>query len=124
MAVDPHYISPQDAATLTARWRKNVPAGAFNGGRFDRIAFDNLLSQPGCAGIRIYMGMELPGAKNNPSLWTFVLVGTDANGNDMVAATGTVTAGGSSADDGGGTEENPVTCPPTCGAPSPLNSPP
>jgi hypothetical protein len=124
MAIDPHYISLQDAAILTARWRHNLPPGAFNGGQFARIAFDNLLNQPGCAGIRIYMGMELPGAKDNPSLWTFVLVGTDANGNDMVGATGAMTTRGSSADDGGGTEEYPVICPPNCGDPSPLNSPP
>ena len=121
MANDPHYISPQDAAVLTARWRQNPPPGALNGGRFDRIAFDNLLGQPGCAGIRIYMGMDLPGSNTNPSLWTFVLVGTDAAGNDMVSAGGAMTAGGTST--GGGTEQNPFQCPPFCGTPSPLNSP-
>jgi hypothetical protein len=123
MAKDPHYISPQDAATLTARWRQNRPDTGLNGGRFDRITFDNLLSQPGCAGIRIYMGLELPGVNNSPSPWTFVIVGTDFNGNDMVSAGGALTAGGTPADGGGGTGEHPVICPPNCGAPSPLNSP-
>lgn len=124
MANDPHYISPQDAAILTARWRQNRPSGGLHGGRFDRIAFDDLLSQPGCAGIRIYMGMELQGAKPNPSLWTFVLVGTDAGGNDMVSAGGALTPRGADVYSGGGTAQNPVLCPPTCGNPSPLNSPP
>jgi hypothetical protein len=123
MANDPHYISPQDAAILTARWRQNLPPGGLNGGQFERVAFDNLLSQPGCAGIRIYMGLEPPGATSNPSLWTFVLVGTDANGNDMVAAGGGLTPRGAAAGSGGGTEEQPVICPPTCGAQSILNSP-
>jgi hypothetical protein len=123
MAIDPHYISLQDAAALTARWRQTPPPGALNGGRFDRIAFDNLLAQPGCAGIRIYMGLELPGTNKNPSLWTFVLVGTDANGNDMVSAGGALTPRGAADGSGGGTEENPFQCPPSCGSQSPLNSP-
>lgn len=122
MAIDPHAISLQNAAALTARWRKNRPPGALHGARFDRIAFDTLLSQPGCEGIRIYLGLELPGAKDDPSHWTFVLVGTDADGNDMVGAGDAVTADGALAD--GGTEENPFQCPPYCGAPSPLNSAP
>ena len=123
MANDPHYISLQDAAALTARWRQNLPSGALNGGRFDRIAFDNLLSQPGCAGIRIYMGMDLPGSNNNPSLWTFVLVSTDADGNDMVGAGSALSPRGAAAGSGGDTEEHPYVCPPVCGATSPLNSP-
>ena len=123
MANDPHYISLQDAAALTARWRQNPPPGALNGGRFDRIAFDNLLAQPGCAGIRIYMGLESPNANNNPSLWTLVLVGTDAAGNDMVDSGGSLTPRGAAAGSSGGTEQYPFQCPPSCGAPSPLNSP-
>lgn len=122
MADDPHYISPQDAAVLTSRWRKEMPDGAFHGARFDRIAFDNLLSQPGCAGIRIYMGMELPGAKDTPSRWTYVLVGTDAKGNDMVARGSAMADGDSAEGDGGGTEEWPLPCPPLCDVSSPLNS--
>lgn len=123
MANDPHYISLQDAVALTARWRQNLPPSSLNAGRFDRIALDNLLSQPGCAGIRIYMGMDLPGSNNNPSLWTFVLVGTDASGNDMVGTQGASSPRGAMAGSGGDTEEHPYVCPPDCGAPSPLNSP-
>jgi hypothetical protein len=116
---DPHFIPPADAAVLTARWRQNAPPGSFNGAMFHRVAFDNLLGQAGCEGIRIYMGMEPAAMNGNPSLWTLVLVGTDAMGNDMVAS-----APGGATQAGGGTEQFPFPCPPTCGAPSILNSPP
>ncbi len=74
MAVDPHAIPVQDAAVLTARWRKNMRGekGGFNGAQFDRIALDKLLAQPGCAGIRIYMGMKTQEESKYPSLLTYV----------------------------------------------------
>ena len=123
MGASPHQIPVQDAAALTLRWRQNRPTGGLNGGRFDRVAFDNILSQPGCVGIRIYMGLHDPSDPNHKddlSMWTFVLVGTDANGNDIATL-----STGMSADSGtGDTEETPLLCPPTCGDPSPLNTPP
>lgn len=122
MSTDPHAIPVQDAAALTMRWRRNRPLSSINGGRFDRVALDNLLSQPGCEGIRIYLGLHDPSdpahAKDG-SLWTFVLVGTDADGNDMIPPQSARTG-----DSGGGTSQNPVMCPPSCGKPGPLNTPP
>jgi hypothetical protein len=123
MSNGPHQMPVQDAAALTLRWRRSRPTGGLSGGRFDRIAFDNILSQPGCMGIRIYMGLHDPSDPNHkgdPSMWTFVLVGTDANGNDIA----TLSAGMSAGSGGGDTEQNPILCPPSCGTGSPLNSPP
>ncbi len=108
MPDDPHFITPHDAAQLTARWRDSQPAGALNAGQFDRIAFDTLLGQPGCAGIRIYLGLKPDDGNTGESRWTFVLVGTDANGDDMLA-------------NGGGTEEQPLPCPPFCSQSNSLN---
>lgn len=105
MATNPHAISLADAADLTRRWRDANPAGTLKGGRFDRIAFDTLLAHTGCAGIRIYLGMHADGS------WTFVLIGVDQAGNDIV--TGTVDAGRGSADDGD-PQQQTLPCPPFC----------
>ena len=120
MADNPHSIALKDAAVLTARWRQNMPAGGFKAARFDRIAFDTLLAQPGCAGIRIYMAMQQQGTTPNPSLWTYVMIGTDANGNDMTGSAGA--SGGAKADAGDGDpQELAWPCPPNCDITSPLN---
>jgi hypothetical protein len=123
MATDPHQISVAEAAALTLRWRRNKPPTSINGARFERIAFDNLLNQPGCAGIRIYLALHDPAdpkQAKDASMWTFVMIGTDAEDNDMIppqAMSGT--------DSGtGGPEQEPLPCPPVCGDPSPLNDPP
>ena len=87
MANDPHRISVKDAAALTLRWRRNRPPDSINGARFDRVTFDRLLSQPGCQGIRIYLGLHDPADPSVPkgqSMWTFVVIGTDAAGNDIM----------------------------------------
>lgn len=122
MSTDPHQITLQAAAALTLRWRRNRPPDSVNGARFDRIAFDNLLSQPNCTGVRIYLGLHDPADPkhaNDASMWTFVLIGTDADGNDIIPPQGAKTDGS-----GGGPEQDPVLCPPSCGTPNPLNDPP
>ena len=48
---------------------------------FDRAAFDQLLSQEGCVGIRIYYGMD---EESNVKL---VAVGVDKNGQDILTST-------------------------------------
>ncbi len=86
---------------------------------FNREAFDALLAQEGCKGIRIYYGMD-------PTLRVHaILCGVNAAGNDMVG-TGSeasdvntnLTGGG---DDGGLLFEESVRCPDMCPDPSPLN---
>jgi len=129
MAQSRHAIPFPEAAKLTYAWRRNRPPGSFNGARFDRVAFENILSQPGCEGIRIYMGLHDAGDlgyEDAKSFWTFVMVGTDADGNDMTVIPGDGNpdsiSGGE--DTYGDTEQMPLPCPPWCGDPGPLNTPP
>jgi len=109
MTADRHSITLSDAVALTTRWRKNQP-DSMRAARFDRIAFDRLLAQPGVAGIRIYLGMQPNGE------WTYVMVGTSADGKDLIKAPGSVDAA-----DGTGIEEQSYPCPPECDCSSPLN---
>jgi len=81
MAMPPqrdHRIALTAAATLTKRYRDQSP-GAVHAGMFPRDVFDRILAQTGCAGIRIYYGRDDTGGL------ALVLVGIDANGNDMTA---------------------------------------
>jgi hypothetical protein len=75
---------------------------------FDREAIDNLLAQPGCMSLRIYYGMD---AENKVHA---VLVGVDANDNDMLPLT----------NDEPGVEilENSTRCPASCPPISVLNT--
>jgi hypothetical protein len=63
-----------------------------------------LLSQPGCVGFRIRYGMD-------DKLWLHaILVGVDANGNDIVIQN----PGFGLKDDGGYVLEDSFRCPPDC----------
>lgn len=63
-----HFISTQQAAAMTALYRQNREAILAENYKdqnilalsetFNRDAFDELLSKSGCAGIRIYYGMD------------------------------------------------------------------
>jgi len=61
-----HSISLQQAIEMTKRYRdqrSNALTPAFRNSlltseTFNRAAFDSLLAAPGCAGIRIYFGMD------------------------------------------------------------------
>jgi len=124
MNSDQHQITIAEAAALTLNWRRNRPPGSFDAGMFDKAAFDRLFAQEGCTGIRIYMGWHLesdPVHSKDPSRWTFVMVGTDKDGNDITSKPGTVAM--TTADDGDA-EQNPWVCPPVCASPGPLNTPP
>jgi len=82
MALPPrdHRISLADAAAHTRRHREAkalpVTAGAFHA---DQVRA--LLAQPGCALLRIYHGRDEQGAP------TMILVGADAEGDDLVTGT-------------------------------------
>jgi len=93
-----HKISLKDATELTKRHRKEAPA-AGHAEFFHREAFDTLLAQPGCAGIRIYHGKGTKGEHHS------VMVGVDASGADMVSA---------------GIMQQGAPCPPFCDTESPL----
>ena len=98
-----HRISLSDAAALTKRYQdqagraagKEVPKCAL----FLRKLIDEMLTQPGCSGMRVYYGRTATGED------TLVLVGVDQKGDDI--AEGTLL-------------EDPFYCPPWCSSGSQL----
>jgi len=92
-----HRITLNDATDQARR----SPKGPHKGGLFLRKDLDDLLAQPGCAGLRYYYGRKADGAD------TLILVGVDADGNDLVQ---------------GVVMEDSFLCPPVCGAANALNS--
>jgi hypothetical protein len=126
-----HFISIEKAKQLTRKFKDNkkkIVKDEFkdkdllpNSETFDRAAFDRLLKQPGCAGLRFYFGME------NDDKVTLVVVGVDENGNDMLKPIPKPSSTNILAlDDVKGFDdpvvENGVKCPPTCPVDSPLNN--
>jgi hypothetical protein len=92
-----HRISLEEASAQTRRRRE----GQHKGGMFLRTELDQLLAQPGCAGLRFYYGRKANGQE------TLVLVGVDEKGNDL---------------EQGVLLEDHFLCPPICGAANALNS--
>ena len=95
-----HEIGLTEARDLIARFKRANP-GKDSAGAFTRVAFDRLLAQKGCAGIRIYYGLHPDGSM------ALVLVGVDELGNDM---------------DEGDLAEQIFPCPPFCPMDSALDS--
>ena len=95
-----HLITLDQAVKYIQNYAFSPAAPTTKGGLFARSAFDKILSQPGCIGIRYYY------AKKDDGTATIVLVGVDSNGNDLTV---------------GPMAEDPFPCPPYCGSPSPLN---
>jgi len=83
-----HFITPAEAQKLTSNfrnYREKMVRDEFDGPRtlplcetFDRKAFDSLLAQPGCASVRIYLGMD---EGNEVKL---IAVGVNENGQDIL----------------------------------------
>jgi hypothetical protein len=96
-----HQISLQDAAELTANFRNSHPIGTTIGLFYGKATIQSILNQPNCVGIRIYYAQDA----NNES--TMVIVGTDANENDM---------------ENGILAEYGIKCPNNCSNPNSLNS--
>ena len=82
---------------------------------FDRAAFDQLLSQEGCVGIRIYYGMD---EESNVKL---VAVGVDKNGQDILTSTtaSKKTTNNETTDDAVFALSDGLRCPPYCPPPPP-----
>lgn len=79
-----HRITLEQARELTRNHRGGAPPGAggpFRAGAFRREIVDEILAQAGCAGLRIYMGRTATGEQ------TLMIVGIDADGNDLSAGT-------------------------------------
>ena len=71
-------IDLKDAARWTARYRNGItnPETA-RAHMFGNNIIDQLLDQPGCVGMRMYYALNDEGVKQ------LILVGVDAEGNDM-----------------------------------------
>jgi len=90
-----HSISLDKVKQLTSRYEKNkktILKNEFQNGAtlptcetFERAAFDQLLGQDGCVGIRIYYGMD---EESNVKL---VAVGVDENDQDILKANSNIT---------------------------------
>ena len=68
------------AVELTQRYRKAAPASE-HGGFFWAEGIQALLAQPGCVGLRYYHGLDAD------AHYQIVLVGVDADGNDITKGT-------------------------------------
>ena len=91
-----HAISRADAAALTRRYREAAGNDAQRAVLFPRDVYERILAQPGCQGIRAYNGRGEKGEQHT------VLVGVDADGNDMTS---------------GVLSQYGIPCPPYCGGP-------
>ena len=104
MALPPardHKITLAEAVALTRRFRETANPKTERGGMFHRAQVDQLLAQAGCVGLRFYQGRNADGSA------AIVLVGVDAQGNDMTD---------------GDILERQYPCPPYCGDLDGLNS--
>ena len=109
MSKNKHEISLKDAAKMTKAFRDFPLAqlgtllGGIKGFSFDSDAIQAVLEQDGCESIRFYLAINgiLP---PKPAL---VVVGVDANGNDMTA---------------GLVLDESEACPPVCSVNNALNS--
>lgn len=73
-------ISHETAADFVKAYEQAHP-GELRGYTVGRNIIDQILAQPGCAGMRFYYGLNEEGQK------TLVYVGIDADGKDLVKKT-------------------------------------
>lgn len=71
-----HNFPLEEAARWTAKYRRENP-GAITAHFFGKDAIQEILNQDTCVGIRIYYALDDQGQKQ------LIIVGTDANENDL-----------------------------------------
>jgi hypothetical protein len=94
-----HQVDLVTAVRFIKNHKSNLKAPSVKGGFFGRNAFEKILAQVGCIGIRYYY------AQNDAGEPVLVLVGVDGKGQDM--QTGFIA-------------EMSMPCPPFCGIESEL----
>ena len=117
LSSESHFISLQQAIEMTTLYRsqrENVLAPGLKGilltcETFNRTAFDALLAEPDCVGIRIYFGMD------KDLTVKLIVVGVNEKDEDILPSAS------STAEDGKTISENGLPCPPVCPPSSPLN---
>jgi hypothetical protein len=95
-----HYVTLAEASQLTRNYRISMKEGEAKGAYFGGDIFRKILTQLGCVGVRIYFGMHDDGTQ------TFVLVGVDEYGFDLISGT---------------IGQMAMLCPPWCAVVNPLN---
>lgn len=118
-----HFITLQEAIEMTALYhakqeqilkpeyqQRNILARSET---FEKAAFDTLLAKNGCAGLRVYYGMD------NDLKIHAIIVAIDAKGNDILPVKASAT---STAEEGEDIVERGIRCPDLCPTDSPLNS--
>ncbi len=93
-------VTLADASVWTSNYRRTIAQGEIIAHFFGKDKLNDILTQSGCMGIRMYHGLD-NGKKN------LVLVGADASENDMV---------------NGVILENSIPCPTNCSSSNSLNS--
>ncbi|HEY3399770.1 MAG TPA: hypothetical protein VGK03_03990 [Geothrix sp.] len=76
-----HRIPREEAASLIRNFHSRAETGAHRATAFNRSAFEQLLAQPGAAGIRIYRAQHADGSP------TMVMVAVDTAGQDLAGST-------------------------------------
>lgn len=76
-----HLVTVAEASQLTRSYREATEAGAMKGAFFGAGIFRKILAQDGCVGIHVYHGVHNDGSP------TFVLVGIDEYGFDLLSGT-------------------------------------
>ena len=123
-----HLISLAQAVEMTTTYREqvnNILKPEYQNQNllvrsetFDRAPFDQALAQPGCAGLRIYYGMD------GELKVHAIIVGVNEKNEDMLpSSTNAATANGATNSDEEGDPiiEAGARCPDECPPPSPLN---
>ena len=116
-----HFISLEEAIEMTTLYRQeseNILKPAYQNQNilarseaFDKAAFDTLLAKNGCAGLRIYYGMDAQLKVHA------IIVPIDANGDDILPS-----ANLTATEEGEDIVERGLRCPDICPTDSPLNS--
>lgn len=117
-----HFITLQEAIEMTSLYRseqeqilkpeyqqQNILARSET---FEKAAFETLLAKNGCAGLRVYYGMDQELKVHA------IIVAIDANGHDILPVPSTALT----TDEGEDIVERGIRCPDLCPAESPLNS--
>ncbi|HEU4472194.1 MAG TPA: hypothetical protein VFR58_13975 [Flavisolibacter sp.] len=120
-----HFISLDEAIAMTTRYRADKASILSEPYKktgilpvcetFDRAAIEILLSHRACTGMRIYMAMD------EREVVKMVLVGVDAEGNDILPQEQTGTMKYMEETGGAVILENGIRCPDHCPPSSPLN---
>lgn len=72
------FITLREGSEMTKRYRNTIQSGDVIGQFFGSSIINEILNQNNCQGIRFYFG------KSDSGKMSLVLVGVDANGNDLV----------------------------------------